>query len=340
MSSMQSEIPIDVPLLEVRNLTKDFALRSQVPFRAPPMLRAVDSLSFSIGSGETLGMVGESGSGKTTAGRLVLRLIEPTSGSVRFRGEDILGKAAEQMRQLKRDMQIVFQDPFGALNPRMTAGELVLEPLIVHGVGDQLSQARKLRSLFDLVGLPALHAARFPHEFSGGQRQRLSIARALALDPSFLVADEAVSALDVSVQAQILNLMSDLKRDLNLTYLFISHDLGVVRMISDRVAVMYLGQIVEQGPKHSIFERAQHPYTKALLDSVPSAAKGRKSFVSIKGDIPSAANPPKGCRFHTRCPLAFDRCMVEAPVAREVGPGHISACHLAESEISGTGGQK
>jgi oligopeptide/dipeptide ABC transporter ATP-binding protein len=319
------------PLLEVRDLVKDFPLRAPGPFRATPMLRAVDNISFSIARGETLGLVGESGSGKTTTGRLVLRLIEPTSGSVRFRGKDILREGPAEMRRLKRDMQIVFQDPFGALNPRMTAGELVIEPLIVHSIGDALSQARRLRSLLDLVGLPARHAARFPHEFSGGQRQRLSIARALALEPSFLVADEAVSALDVSVQAQILNLLADLKRDLSLTYLFISHDLGVVRMISDRVAVMYLGQIVEQGPKLSIFSRAQHPYTKALLDSVPSAAKGRKSFFAIRGDMPSAANPPSGCRFHTRCPLAFDRCSVEAPVAHEIAPGHTSACHLAEN---------
>jgi len=273
--------------------------------------------------------VGESGCGKTTTGRLVLRLIEPTRGAVRFRDRDVLAMTAPQLRALRQDMQIIFQDPFGALNPRMTAGELIIEPMVIHRVGDHLSREQRLRRLLDLVGLSPYHAGRFPHEFSGGQRQRLCIARALSLEPAFLVCDEAVSALDVSVQAQILNLLQDLKRELGLTYLFISHDLGVVRHISDRVAVMYLGQIVEIGPKLTIFQSPSHPYTQALLNSVPSAAKGRKSFFTIKGDVPSASNPPSGCRFHTRCPIAVARCSVEPPPLRPVGDRHAVACHLA-----------
>jgi peptide/nickel transport system ATP-binding protein/oligopeptide transport system ATP-binding protein len=318
-------------LLQVDGLVRDFPLRATGPFRPRRTLRAVDGVSFAIDSGETLGLVGESGCGKTTVGRLVLRLIEPTAGSLRFRGEDVLAMDAARLRRLRQDMQIVFQDPFGALNPRMPAGELIVEPLVIHGVGDTLSRERRLRRLLDLVGLAAHHAGRFPHEFSGGQRQRLCIARALALEPAFLVADEAVSALDVSVQAQILNLMQDLKRDLNLTYLFISHDLGVVRHISDRVAVMYLGQIVETGPKQAIFGTPLHPYTQALLGSLPSAAKGRRSFFTIPGEVPSAANPPAGCRFHTRCPIAVARCSVEPPRLRKLAPGHEVACHLAEA---------
>lgn len=321
---------MSVPLLEVTGLTRDFVLRSSGPFRPRRLLRAVDGVDFGIATGETLGLVGESGCGKTTVGRLVLRLIEPTSGTVRFRGQDILPMGPSQMRHLRQDMQIVFQDPFGALNPRMPAGELIVEPMVIHGVGDSLTRERRLRRLLDLVGLAAHHAGRFPHEFSGGQRQRLCIARALALEPAFLVADEAVSALDVSVQAQILNLMQDLKRELSLTYLFISHDLGVVRHISDRVAVMYLGQIVEQGPRLPIFQTPLHPYTRALLGSLPSAAKGRRSFFTIPGDVPSAANPPSGCRFHTRCPIAVPRCSVEVPTRRVLAPGHSVACHLAE----------
>lgn len=321
----------DAPMLvEVRGLTKDFPSGRRGLFGPSAKIRAVDQLSFNLRRGETLGLVGESGCGKTTTGRMVLRLIEPSAGSIRFDGQDILSLSPSEMRRLRQKMQIIFQDPFGALNPRMTAGELIIEPLVVHRIGTALTQMRRLRQLLDLVGLSQSYAARFPHEFSGGQRQRLCIARALALSPDFLVADEAVSALDVSIQAQILNLLQDLKEELGLTYLFISHDLGVVRMIADRVAVMYLGQIVEQGPKSSLFAAPMHPYTKALLASVPSAAKGRGSFVSIKGDVPSPANPPAGCRFHTRCPLVMDRCRRVPPEMRELRPGHHAACHLAE----------
>lgn len=319
----------NAPILAVDRLRKDFVVRKGGLFGESRAIRAVDDVSFSIDRGETLGLVGESGCGKTTTGRLVLRLLDATAGSIRFEDKDILSLDAAEMRAMRRHMQIIFQDPFGALNPRMTAGELIVEPLVIHGVDDAVARERKLRSLLDRVGLAAFHAGRYPHEFSGGQRQRICIARALALEPAFLVCDEAVSALDVSVQAQILNLLQDLKRELGLTYLFISHDLGVVRHISDRVAVMYLGQIVELGGRSSIFQGPAHPYTQALLQSVPSAAKGRKSFFTIKGDVPSAANPPSGCRFHTRCPIAVARCASEQPALREIAPGHTVSCHLA-----------
>jgi peptide/nickel transport system ATP-binding protein/oligopeptide transport system ATP-binding protein len=319
------------PLLSVEHLSKAFPLSGKSLFGPRRLLRAVDDVSFSIARGETLGLVGESGCGKTTTGRLVLRLIEPTGGAVTFKGADVLGRGPAEMRALRRDMQIIFQDPFGALNPRMTAGELIIEPLVIHGVGDAVSRERRLRRLLDLVGLTTHHAGRFPHEFSGGQRQRLCIARALSLEPAFVVCDEAVSALDVSVQAQILNLLQDLKRELGLTYLFISHDLGVVRHIAERVAVMYLGQIVEMGPRLAIFEQAGHPYTQALLNSVPSAGKGRRSFFTVKGDVPSAINPPSGCRFHTRCPIARPICSTTPPPPVPLGPDHTAACHFAGS---------
>ena len=317
------------PILSVENLCKDFIAGGRGLLSKPRHIRAVDDASFNIARGETLGLVGESGCGKTTTGRLILRLLEPTSGRVTFDENDVLTLAPDAMRAMRHRMQIIFQDPFGALNPRMTAGELIVEPLVIHGVGDGVSRERTLRRLLNLVGLSGFHAGRYPHEFSGGQRQRICIARALALEPAFIVCDEAVSALDVSVQAQILNLLQDLKRELGLTYLFISHDLGVVRHISERVAVMYLGQIAEIGERGAIFDTPAHPYTRALLQSVPSSAKGRKSFFTIEGDVPSAANPPSGCRFHTRCPIAVARCSSEPPRLREIAPGHEVSCHLA-----------
>ncbi|RYH07833.1 ABC transporter ATP-binding protein [Tropicimonas sp. IMCC6043] len=321
----------DAPLLSVRDLRKEFVTGRGGLARHRRSILAVDDISFDVAPGEVLGLVGESGCGKTTTGRLILRLVEPTSGHIRYRDRDLLALSPAEMRTMRKELQIIFQDPFGALNPRMTAGELVIEPLVVHGVGDSASRETRLREVLDLVGFSSWHAGRYPHEFSGGQRQRLCIARALVLNPSLVICDEAVSALDVSVQAQILNLLQDLRSELGLTYLFISHDLGVVHHISDRVAVMYLGQIVEIADKKSLFDAPAHPYTQALLDSVPSAQKGRKSFFTIPGDVPSAANPPPGCRFHTRCPMAQDRCKTDAPRLRPLSDGRLVSCHFAET---------
>ncbi len=327
------------PLLSVRALRKDFTTGRRGLFSKTGIIRAVDNVSFDIGLGETLGLVGESGCGKTTTGRLILRLEEPTSGAITFDGTDVLALPPKALRDRRRDMQIVFQDPLGALNPRMTVGEIIAEPLVIHRVGDGVSREARLRELLGLVGLASYHASRFPHEFSGGQRQRVCIARALALSPRFIVCDEAVSALDVSIQAQILNLLQDLKRQLGLTYLFISHDLGVIRHISDHVAVMYLGEIVEIASKRDIFDVPRHPYTKALLDSVPSSRKTKQQFRAISGDVPSPADPPPGCRFNTRCPMAQEICKRAPPPLHEVAPGHDVACHFVD-EIQGEQGQE
>ncbi len=317
----------DTPLLEAHGLTKNFAARST--FGTGGTVRAVDDLSLTIRRGETFALVGESGCGKSTTGRLLLRLIEPTAGTILYDGVDLASLPADQLRARRREMQIVFQDPFGSLNPRMSVGEIIAEPLIVHGVGDKARRRARVAELLGLVGLAPEHAERYPHEFSGGQRQRIGIARALALEPKFVVCDEPVSALDVSIQAQIINLMQELQRRLNLTYLFISHNLAVVRQIADRVGVMYLGRIVEIASTEQLFANPRHPYTKALLSAVPLADPDRvRNRILLKGDVPSPFNPPPGCRFHTRCPLVVPRCREIVPQTRAIAPGHEVACDV------------
>jgi oligopeptide/dipeptide ABC transporter ATP-binding protein len=319
----------NMPVLEVKDLKKHFPVRKGLLRRTVGQVYAVDGITFAIGKGETLGLVGESGCGKTTAGRAVLRLIEPTSGSVKVEGKEITGLSKVEMRPYRREMQIVFQDPFSSLNPRMTAGDIVGEPLQVHGVTGRKERRDRVAALFERVGLRAAQMANYPHQFSGGQRQRIGIARALALGPKLIVGDEPVSALDVSIQAQVINLLQDLQRERRLSYLFISHNLAVVEHISHRIAVMYLGRIVEHADTRSIFTRAQHPYTEALLSAVPvpdPAVKRNKRV--LQGDVPSPVNPPAGCHFHTRCPYAEARCKTETPLLREIAPGHHVSCHL------------
>ena len=317
------------PLIEVTDLKKHFPIRKGILGRTVGNVLAVDGISFSIGEGETLGLVGESGCGKTTVARTVLRLIEPTSGQIKIRGQEISGLSKHDMRPLRRQMQIVFQDPFSSLNPRIKVGKIVGEPLKVHNVGTQRERQERVAQLFKRVGLRPEQVNNYPHQFSGGQRQRVSIARALALDPGFIVADEPVSALDVSIQAQVINLLMDLQRELKLSYLFVSHNLAVVEHISHRVAVMYLGRIVEYADKASLFEKPLHPYTEALLAAVPlpdpSLARVKHR---VTGDVPSPINPPSGCHFHPRCPIAEARCRTERPELREIIPGHQVSCHL------------
>jgi peptide/nickel transport system ATP-binding protein len=318
-----------IPVLQVDGLKKYFPVRKGLLRRTVGHVHAVDDVSFTIGPGETLGLVGESGCGKTTVGRAVLRLIEPTAGTVRLDGRDItrLGKA--ELRPFRQQMQIIFQDPFSSLNPRMRAGDIVGEPLRLHGKGGKKARRERVAQLFDQVGLRAAQMANFPHQFSGGQRQRIGVARALALNPKLIVADEPVSALDVSIQAQVINLLMDLQRDLSLSYLFISHNLAVVEHISHRIAVMYLGRIVEYTDKAALFTRPLHPYTEALLAAVPVPDPAIKRAKRVmQGDVPSPLQPPPGCHFHTRCPYAEARCRIEAPVLREVQPRHFVACHL------------
>ncbi|MBI2213159.1 MAG: dipeptide ABC transporter ATP-binding protein [Acidobacteria bacterium] len=317
-------------LLEVRELRKHFPVRRGLLARTVGAVRAVDGVSFSIAKGETLGLVGESGSGKTTTGRCVLRLVEPSHGEIRFDGADLRALDSESMRRMRRHMQIVFQDPYGSLNPRMRVETLIGEPLEIHEPSMKKVERRvRVASLMERVGLSPDQMRRFPHEFSGGQRQRIGIARALATSPKFLVLDEPVSALDVSVQAQVINLLQDLQRDLGLTYLFIAHDLAVVEHISQRVVVMYLGKIMEEASRDEIYARPQHPYTKSLLSAVPVPEPGAKrSRIQLKGDIPSPAAPPPGCVFQTRCPIAQERCRVEEPLLVDAGEGHRVACHF------------
>jgi peptide/nickel transport system ATP-binding protein len=324
------------PLLEIRNLRKHFPIQKGFRRRVVGYVRAVDDVSFRISHGETLGLVGESGCGKTTAARCVLRAYEPTSGAILFEtasGDtvDLAALSRHELRPIRPQIQMIFQDPYGSLNPRMPIFDIVGEPLLVNGMTDRAERVARVEELLRLVGLRPEFMQRFPHAFSGGQRQRIGIARALALNPRLVVADEPVSALDVSVQAQILNLMLDLQRELHLTYLFIGHNLSVVKHICDRVAVMYVGKLVETAPTAELYDTPRHPYTAALMAAVPVPdPRHRAGNVELQGEVPSPANPPSGCYFHPRCPHAVDRCRSEIPALREITPGHLVSCHRAE----------
>lgn len=318
-------------ILEVKHLKKYFPLKKGRTKETDPCVKAVDDISLDLYEGETLGLVGESGCGKSTLGRTILRLHEPTSGEVIFRGEDVAKKSRKEMRKLREDMQFIFQDPYSSLNPRMTVFNILAEPLIAHGKfkrGPELEAY--VKDLMAKCGLPPYYCYRYPHEFSGGQRQRIGIARSLALNPSFIICDEPVSALDVSIQSQILNLMMDMQEEKNISYIFISHDLSVVKHISDRVGVMYLGSMVELGDKDEIYNNPQHPYTRALMSAIPVPDPDKRSEMKlIEGEIPSNVNTPKGCKFHPRCPFAKDVCREEVPEVKEIKPRHFVQCHFA-----------
>jgi oligopeptide transport system ATP-binding protein len=320
-------------LVVVRDLRKYFPITAGILQRHVADVKAVDGIDFEIRAGETLGLVGESGSGKTTAGRVILRLADATAGSVTFDGRELIGLSRSELRPLRKEMQIIFQDPYASLNPRMTVGSIIREPLEIHNIAHGAQAEARVQELLRLVGLQPQHANRYPHEFSGGQRQRVGVARALAVGPKFIVADEPVSALDVSIQAQVINLLQDLQQQFGLTYLFIAHDLSVVRHISNRVAVMYVGKIVEIADRDRLYDNPLHPYTQALLSAIPIPdpdVERRRKRIILSGDIPSPVNPPAGCRFHTRCPVAFERCRIEVPAFTEYEPGHRAACHWVE----------
>jgi len=330
------------PILRVEGLKMYFPVRRGILRRQVGWVRAVDDVSFSVARSETLGLVGESGCGKSTVGRTILQLYKPTAGSVRFEGKELTAASVGDLRRMRRDMQIVFQDPYASLNARLTVGAIIAEPLEIHHIGDQRERRRRVGELLEVVGLDANMAGRFPHEFSGGQRQRIGIARALALNPSFIVCDEPISALDVSIQAQVVNLLQELQARYGLTYLFIAHDLSVVRHLSDRVAVMYLGKLVELTTRDALYSRPLHPYTMALLSAVPipdpKTERKRRRMILV-GDVPSPVAPPAGCRFHTRCPFAKELCREVEPPLDEVEPGHRVACHFW-SEIQAAGGTR
>ncbi|MGG0643430.1 dipeptide ABC transporter ATP-binding protein [Sporosarcina gallistercoris] len=317
------------PLLKVEGLKKYFPIKKGLLGRTVGHVKAVDDISFYVNKGETLGIVGESGCGKSTTGRVLMRLLEPTEGTVEFDGKELTSLSTNEMRKMRRDIQMVFQDPYASLNPRHTIGKILEEPLLVHGISDAKERKKSVIKFLEIVGLSAFHAKRYPHQFSGGQRQRIGIARALMTNPKLIIADEPVSALDVSIQAQVLNLMQDLQKEFDLTYIFIAHDLGVVRHISDRVGVMYLGRMVELAPSEQLYAKPLHPYTQALLSAVPVPDPDYvKEQVMIDGDIPSPANPPSGCTFHTRCPFKMDICTKVSPQLIEHENGQSVACHL------------
>ncbi|MFA9428822.1 ABC transporter ATP-binding protein [Egicoccus sp. AB-alg2] len=334
---LHTRSPRGEEILRVEGLTKHFPLRGGVFNRQYGAVRAVDGVSFTINAGETVSLVGESGCGKSTTGRCIVRLLDPTAGRVYFKGHDLAKMSHRQMRQMRREIQIVFQDPYASLNPRINVSEIIAEPLRIYGRHKNGGKDR-VKELMRLVGLNPEHGNRFPHEFSGGQRQRIGIARALALNPQLLILDEPVSALDVSIQAQVINLLEDLQEQLGLAYLFIAHDLSVVRHLSDRVAVMYLGHVVEFGTKHQVFEQPTHPYTQALLSAVPLTdprMRGKRERIVLEGDVPSPSNPPSGCRFRTRCWKAEEVCATEVPeLIDRFGHGHPSACHFAEPKAT------
>ena len=318
-------------LLEIKNLKKYFDVSKGFLKKDKTYVQAVDDVSFKIHKGETLGLVGESGCGKSTTGRTIIRLYEPTDGSIVFKGEDITKLKPSEMKKYRKAIQMIFQDPYASLNSRMTVGDIVREPLDIHNIGTPESRKKIVEDLLDAVGLNPDHAARYPHEFSGGQRQRIGIARALAVEPEFIICDEPISALDVSIQAQVINMLEDLQRDRGLTYLFIAHDLSMVKHISDRIGVMYIGKIVELTDADELYSNPKHPYTQALLSAIPipdpEVAK-KNQRILLEGDVPSPINPPSGCRFRTRCQYAMDICAAEEPVTRELSEGHYCACHL------------